>query len=430
MDRIKVAYICHFSTPSIRESLSLKSLWLSNVLRKLKGISRLDYGDSATWNADFITTFENNDEYDCYVISHHFGMKKSEQCFDKNGVHYMFINEQQDGLFYKIRKNIIKRYKINRFVGDGKRIGRIVEDINPDVVVVCGAENALYSSSVLYIHHKPIFIILQTLANSPKRKEMGMGNDEWRAFERKVLLKAQYFGTFNKDEADYLEELKGQAFSLKILFPSLPPIFEGKVEKDCDFVFFANGLFKYKGIEDALKGFAQVCKKYCRATMVVIGACDDAYKKVLDELVEKEGIKDKVTFMKHFPFKSDVIKQVQKAKVAVLPGITAPLNSTVRETMYLGVPTVVYETSITKVINQKQMCLLEAEMENAEDLGNKMIYAYEHPMEMAEMAKRAKEYAEEHFSSKAVAKMLDNNVKAVVNHFYNNKQIPEELLLK
>ena len=57
MNNIKVAYICHFSTPLIRSRAKLKSLWLGNLLRKVKGLPKLKYCDAGTWNEDFIKAF-------------------------------------------------------------------------------------------------------------------------------------------------------------------------------------------------------------------------------------------------------------------------------------------------------------------------------------------------------------------------------------
>lgn len=429
MDKIKVVYICRFSTPQVRARLSLSSLSFSNFLRKVAGKPKLEYSDSGTWNADFISAFENNALFECTVISHHTGMKRSVQRFQFNGIKYLFLNTK-DTLWRKIFNNIVYRKKNLDFVGDGIRINNFVKEINPDIVVICGAENAIYSSSALYIKDKPIFIILQTLANSPKRISMGMGEPEWREFEQKVLKCCQYYGSFIKEEAEIVRIINNDAHFLTLMFPSSVPTFTKKSpDKDFNFIFFANGLSRYKGIEDALLAFSLVCEKHPQARMYVIGACEEGYKTHLQQLLQDKGIESNVTFHGPFPTKQDVISEVLRAKVAVLPGITAPLNSTVREAMFLGMPTVVYDNTVIQLINKDKDCLIAAQMEDVDDLGKKMLYAYEHPEEMIKIGSNAKDYANKTFSHKAVGVVLIKEIRAIVEHYYHNKPIQEDLLL-
>ena len=422
MDKIKITYICGFSTEKLRNQLNLGSFGFSNVLRRLWGLQPLTYEDKGTWNADFIKTFENNSQYDCYVISHHYGLKQYQQCFQMDGVNYIVLNNKEP-LWNKVLKNVFHRFKKNDYVGDGKRIASFVENINPDIVVVCGAENALYSSCVLYIKGKPIFIILQTLANSKKRISVGLGDDSWRAFETKVFKHAEYFGTRIVEAKQYIQSVNPKSNFLKIIFPSASPSFEIPNTKEFDFVFFANGLSYYKGIEDALQAFSTVCKTHPSASFIVIGNSSEEYMRHLKEIMQTFNISERVVFYGHFPLKSDALKQVAKARFAVLPGITAALNSTVREVMFMGIPTILYETSATAEINSYERCLLTAKMEDMDDLGLKMLYAYEHSDEMTEMAARAKDYAIRTFSVEAATRILDADIKAVIRHFYYNEQI-------
>lgn len=431
MDKIKVIYICRFSTPQIRARLSLSSLSFSNFLRKVAGKPKLEYRDSGTWNADFISAFENNPLFECTVISHHTGMKRSVQRFHLNGVKYLFLNTK-DTLLQKIFKNIVYKKRVSNFVGDGVRINNYVKDINPNVVVICGAENSIYSSSALYIKDKPLFIILQTLLNSPKRLSMGFGKGEpeWLEFERRVLKCGQYYGSFIKEEAEIVSQINKNAHLLTLMFPSsVPAVTKNSSDKDYDFVFYANGLSKHKGTEDTLLAFSLVCGKHPQARMYVIGACEEGYKTHLQQLLQDKGIESNVTFHGSFPTKQDVITEVLRAKVAILPGITAPLNSTVREAMFLGMPTVVYDNSVIQLINKDKDCLIAAKMEDVDDLGKKMLYAYEHSSEVSQIGLNAKDYAYKTFSQEAVGETLRKEILAIVDHYYHQEPIPEDLLL-
>ena len=122
----------------------------------------------------------------------------------------------------------------------------------------------------------------------------------------------------------------------------------------------------------------------------------------------------------------DAMNEVMKARIAVLPGITAPFNSTVRETMFMGIPTIVYGNDVIDAINNEEINLISATKEDTADLGHRMLYALEHPVLMEKMAERTKLYAQNHFSIKAVGDILTADVKSVVNHYYRNSTIPED----
>ena len=277
MSKLKIAYICHFSTPVIRERLKLKSFWLGNCMRRIIGLKLLSFNDAGTWNADFINAFEGNDEFECYVISHHLGMEHEEQRFVINGVNYVFLQEKEN-LVGKVAKHIMRKKINDDYWKQALRIKDVVEEVNPEVVVLCGAENPIYSSSVLEINNRPVFVILQTLLNSPKRIAMGVGNEQRRALENSIFEHAGYFATFEPDVADYVRMKNPQAHVFRLMFPSSAPVERGdKPEKQYDFVFFANGLTKNNCIEDAMQAFGFVKEQHPDSTFCMIGDCDSNY---------------------------------------------------------------------------------------------------------------------------------------------------------
>ena len=274
-----------------------------------------------------------------------------------------------------------------------------------------------------------MFIILQTLLNSPKRIELGIGSEYRRNLENEIIKHNRYFGSFNLEESNYIKILQPNAFCFKLMFPSTPPEFGLIQEKRYDFVFFANGLSKNKGVEDVLRGFGYVSKIHPNVSILIIGSCDAYYRQQLDVIIDKNDIRNNVFFRDRYPQKNDMLKMVSRSKIAVLPGITALLNSTVRESMFMGIPVVLYENSITHLINKDKNCLLTAAMEDSFDLGVKMLYAYEHPQEMELMAQNAKQYAEMCFSKESVGKTLSAIIESVYGHFYRDDIISEGLLL-
>ena len=117
-----------------------------------------------------------------------------------------------------------------------------------------------------------------------------------------------------------------------------------------------------------------------------------------------------------------MFKQVQKARIMVVPGITATLNTTVREGMFMGMPVLQYETSVCKKINKEKPCLAVAKMEDISDLASQMKLLYENPVISKQMADNGQEYANRYFTAEAVGKMLANQIEQVFKIIEKDEQ--------
>ena len=124
----------------------------------------------------------------------------------------------------------------------------------------------------------------------------------------------------------------------------------------------------------------------------------------------------------------DMYRQVQKSHYAVLPGITAPLNSTVRESMFMRMPTIVYNNDAIQKINTDMHCLFAAKMEDYEDLALKMVFCLDNPLEALKSANNAFDYAQKNLSNNQIGKTVVANINAIINYTQKGTPIPEDLL--
>lgn len=408
MTIIKIVFLCHFSNSKVRDNLELKCLGIRNLINKLRGFPSLSYDDMAIWVSDYIQEFEKHPEYEFHIVAPHKGMKKEFQSFEINSINYHFFKCDNNIIsdWYNSRLSIEEKnnYKKNR-----TRINKIITGIHPDLVMLCGAENPYYSLGVLDINKTPVYVILQTLLNSPKRIEMGVGTPYRRKIEVDVLTHAHYFCASGEKTINKIQEFNPHAVMLPAKFPTHRPLIEKCETKDYDFVFFSRGISVEKGIEDLLKAMKIVAKKNERVSLNVIGACGSDYRKHLDAMIASLGIAQNVHFSGFYDRIDDMYANVLKAKAVVVPGITAGLNSTVREAMFMGLPTICYQTSSTDVINKEKICLLTASMGDIEDLAKQMFFTIDNPDRAIEIAANGKDYAEKEFGNKAIVdKLLDN----------------------
>ena len=413
MSRVKIVFLCHFSNIIIREKLELTSIGIRKCIMKMMHIPNMLYDDYAIWVSDYIEEFEKHPECEFHIIAPHFGMKRRYQNFDLNGIHYHFWG-YKDSLFHSILNRLTNIDKKMDFCDNRKRMQTIIGSINPDLVCLCGAENPYYSLGVMDIKDKPVYVILQTFLNDTRRIEMGVGDEYRRKCEKRVFLHAGYFCTQDKKAINYIKSINPSAQIMPTRFPTHMPVVEIPKEKNADFVFFARIITANKGIEDVLQALSLVKKQIKDVRLSVIGGVEKDYRFFLHQLIKDLDISENVIYKGYYQDISDTYKEVMKANVVVIPGITATLNSTVRESMLMGLPTICYEDASTIEINRKKVCLMTAQKRNVENLASLMVTAIQNQEKAKEIAQNGKEYAYEVFGNRVIVNYFLEYCKLIV----------------
>lgn len=426
MKKTRITYICWLSNPMVRDHLDLRNYTCRNRILRVFHKPTYSYSDYAIWNTDFIEEFKSFNDYEFHVVSPHSGMLQNRVDFTDDKINY-HIFKCDSNLFIEAYRSYTHQNTRKDYSRIRKIIKTIVDEIKPDVIVVCGAEQPNFSPCIWDLKDIPTLVLLETAVNDPILMKVLKGSHIYGAVERRSFKEMLYFATTSEKYYQIVREYNEQAKCLAVSFPShLPPVLIAP-EKKYDFLFYSAVISKNKGVEDTILAFNKVAVKYPKVTLNICGKCDDSYLTHLQSLVSNEA-KDKVSFTGFFETIDEKLRFVQSARITVLPGITAPLNSTVRESMLMGLPTILYETEVTPAINKHKQCLLCAEMQNIDDLAAKMIYAIDNPTAMAEMADNAKEYAIKNYSNRSKTEQLLNAAIAVMNHSFRGVSIPESLL--
>ena len=424
----KVAFVCHFSNEKIRQHLRLKSWRMRNILFRLLKHPEFHPVDFDVWVSDFIEQFERHSEFEYHIVATHRGMRQCRQDFVINGIHYYFVKSDSN-LFYetldaKLKLSEKQDYKKNR-----RRLKKVLDEVNPDLVVLCGAENPEYSSVALDVEGKPVYVLLQTVLNNPQMGKYTNLNVGYKAdLEKRIFQKIHYVGTSGPRYFSLYKAINPEAVCLTSRFPShQPPIFED-IEKEYDFVFYGR-LSKNKGIEDVIKAMAIVVRQHPDATLCIIGSADGQYGMYLKQLAADGRCADNVIFTPRLDRLEDLFATIQRGRCVVVPGITA-FNSTVRESMLMGLPVVVYELPKVKAINAKGENLLAARMEDVDDLASKMIFVLENPEQALLIAENGKRYAGQAFNNNPIGDKLIANFQAIISNYRNGVPLPKDLLLE
>ena len=428
MKKLTVAWICHFSNQEVRNKLPLSNMRISNFLRSILGKTKFEYGDFAPWINNLIKEFEKFEEVELHIIAPHTGLKKKRFDLEMNGIHYHFFKSEDDNIFNFII-NKLDSNKIPKYIKNRKRTAEIVTSIKPDIVNLIGTENPYYSITVLDIEDIPVFVSAQTVYTNPDRQKISGNCDPLRwDTELKIHHKEKYYGCAGRMHRDLILRNNPDAIIFKNFFPIQYPKKVKEVEKEFDFVYFAQGVSQKKGIEDAIDALALVKKEKPNVTLKVVGHCPPNYKVFLNNKINNLGLTENISFHDYFPVHSDMHQYIKKAKFALLPVKLDVIPGTVIEAMLLELPVVTYKTTGTPYLNKNGETVLISEIGDIEHLAANMLKLLDSPELAEQLKKKAKAFVEKEFDNTASAKRLVEDYKAVIAHYHDGTPIPKELL--
>lgn len=382
MEKLKVVWLCWFVNKKVHSRIHVrKPLWES-VFLKLNHIkSNAEINEVARWNTNAINEFEKNDDVELHVISPYYDMMNSLEEFEINNIHYHIFNNQTSSLITQLRIRFYKHFfcKEPDYSCNRKLIRMLIKKITPDIIHVFGAENAFYSQAFLDIPDNiPTIIQLQTLLSDPEICK-NYPNLKYRIpSETAILKKAKYIGTRVERFRNIIKDnINTSAVFLDTTLAVAETINRDNRETNYDFVYFAANIDK--AVDLAIEAFSLAHKKYPNITLNVVGGYSDIFKSAIDQRIEELGIENNVKFEGRLPAYEDVIKQIRKARFALLPLKTDIISSTIREAMANGLPTITTITPGTPSLNKDMECVLLSEVGDHLSLANNMIKLLENP---------------------------------------------------
>ena len=427
--RLKILMVCQFSNPMIRQHLPLMNVkvykFIRNALRMPYKAS--GYDDSAVWDTKMIDLFSQRDDIDLYVVSGHAGMKKRKKEFELNGVHYAFLRYEFSSILKKVIRDNIKRRKIDSFV---KSVHKLAHSISPDLILLVGAENAGYSSSILDIEDYPVYVLCQTIYNNPERSLLGTIDQVNQKVELEIFQKLQYFGVYCRMHYELLHSFNPGALIFKFDFPSTDETLSIiETEKEYDFVNFAKSMSFKKGFHDSIRALSIVKERFPNVKLNLIGNSTLAEKDELVALTKDLHVEDNVVFTQPFERQSDLFRHIQKSRFALLPCMMDNISSIMNQAMQLQLPLIVYETPGTPSFNRQKECVLIAKKGSVDELASCMLSVLGNPDLENRLRNNALEYqlikAE---NARHNGERLVDNFYAIIENEKKNIPIPENQL--
>lgn len=426
---MKLVLISHFSTGEVREKLQLDYkrrlfFFVNRLLGRKFSNHEVKYDDITPWVASTIEYLEKRSDIDLYVISAHTGMKKRVQNFRIRNVNYCFFNTDFSLFLQRLLgDNLWSLFEPNRRI-----VKRIVSRIKPDIINLIGADGAYFSNTILGIKGYPIFVSLQTVYSNPDRTKYSQVCSKNWTTELKVFKKEKYYGCMGNLHYNLLKSYQPHAIVFKFGFPGRPLPFVPEADKKYDFVTFAQSCSDKKGTFDAIRALGIVKKRHPNVTLNVCGMRPDNTEQIMKDIIEAENLHDNVVFTDFFEKQYDLFCHLKKSKYAVLPIKLDLISGTISQSMELGIPVITNITSGTPALNKDRESVLLCEINNIEDLAQKMLLLYENDDVAETLKENAKLTIRERRNPDQKIDMLIADFQAVYKHYYYSEPIPENLL--
>lgn len=429
--KLKIAWVCTVSNPEIRENLTFSKNVIDFLARKIFNKPRHldDYGQ---WISNAIEEFKNIKDVEIHVVSLHPHINKKVIEFEKDGIFYHFFHSEDDvTVVGKFVNKVTGSYVSSEYDKNRKVINSILRGINPDVVHLYGAEAPQFSPFALDVdvEHKPLIVSLQTLMSDPKFKEnYPISEESYRCragIEKEILRHVRYIGSMVKEYKEIVwNDINPEAVFLNTqLFVGEKPHLE-KCEKSYDFVYFSLNINKAADL--AVEAFIRAFENDRNITLLVVGDYDEDFKRQLDERIASVGATQNVTITGKLPTHDDVINEVKKARVALLPLKIDFVSGTIREAMACGLPVVTTVTAGTPTLNENRESVLLSATGDHEALASNMMMALKSETLAKTLVDNALMTLDEKYGNRGMAMKMVNIYKALAAKYNEGTEIPEE----
>lgn len=218
-----------------------------------------------------------------------------------------------------------------------KKMAERIKEINPDIITLTGRFTAYFPSKLnipkVFVTHNPDAMEFY--------KDFAVKNNRLNYFyfpfkkriEERVMSNSNAIIALNRDIQDYLVK---KGFTNTYVIPNAVDVEKYRNECDDNFILYAGGFRKVKGINYLTKAFSEICDDYS-TDLVLIGSGPD--EKRLKTMVTAKNLNDRVHFIP-LVGKTKLREYLSKCSVFVLPSLFECMPVTLLEAMASGKPVI------------------------------------------------------------------------------------------
>ena len=270
----------------------------------------------------------------------------------------------------------------------------------PDFLVLSGLIPQLFGAKVILDLHDPMPELMQTIFGlPPTAKSVRL----LRWVERWSLSIADSVVTVNRRCAKIFADRSCPAEKITVImnspdetiFAPRPPSSAKKSEAGSSpfIVMYHGSLVERNGLAVAVDAFAEIRESIPSAELHIYGS-RNAFLESVMESVRERGLERSVHYMGQKPLEQ-IVEAIERCDVGVIPNkqsIFTELNTPTRifEYLALGKPVIAPRSAgITDYFDEDSLVFFE--LGNADDLARSIEYVFQHPGEVSEITRRARQ---------------------------------------
>lgn len=398
-NKLKIAWVCHFSTPEIRSLLKVKH----------------PVPQFAPWISNTIKVFESEPALELHIIAP-YEYLRGRRTLTLRGVHYHFYNAGIP-LWGRHWPAVFRWDVMSRYEKVKRTVFRIMRSIEPDIIHLQGAENPYYSASIIqFLDRYPVVVNLQRMDLNSFYGNSKPGKVR-EAIEKEILSRFKHFSirtqTMERDLLTFNPSAK--TYWVRYNIPLLKPL---DLKKSYDIVYFGR-ISLLKGIEDLLSAARLVAKTISGLRICIIGSVSEYYRNELENRIT--GCKINMEWKGQIPTLEEVHQEVSKAKIAVLPSHYDIIPGTIIESMMLGIPVVSYSVGSIPELNHEEESVLLVDKGDIPGLADHMLRLLNNEAYREEIAGRAIQTVRNRIIGTDILEQHLQCYQQVIKHFHDMK---------
>lgn len=379
MKKTKLVWICSFTNREIDSKLPV---WKYT-------------NEYAPWVTNLLKGFEEREDLEIHVISPKEYLKKQTTLF-LNNIHYHFIPDGMP-IWHRHWPEIFRFDVFSNFYFFKKKVIKTVKRIHPNLISLIGAENAMYSSSILGLNNKyPTLIVIQGFISQMKQAIKLSPYQNKRIEVEETILKSYKYYAGEQDSSTYISNYNSNHIFFKVYFPINESIASNIKQVDIryDCIFFGR-LSIEKGVEDFIKVIAEIKKKKPDVKACIIG---DGDIRPYSSLANSFDCTSNIDFIGFLKTQNELFEYVKSSRIFLVTPYFERLSSTIREAMFLKVPIIAYSTGGIPYINEFDENIYLVKTGDYKEVARKAILLLENKTLRINLAEKAYQYANQEYS--------------------------------
>ena len=396
---MKVVWLCQYS--------------LQYVSSKLKINIDPSQIHPATWLHYLAKEIRNHPNIDLHIITPSYYLDKDYE-FTEGNVTYHLLKIWYPHLGRKFnylysRMTLGFNYPLLK-----RKFLKIINEIGPDIINLHGTEHfyGIYLNEIKY----PVLVWMQGIINHVIKYENSFQFRNKLENENRVLRHQKYYITIPSNMEELILKRNSRAKFFHLYYPISGNAFElqsENVQKENDIVYVGS-ICKRKGIEDLLEATYKIVEKIPQLKVKVIGHSDANYLANIKKIISDSKIRNNVNIRGAIPDHDEVLLEVKKSKIFILPTYVDSGPRSVAESMAIGTPVISYDLDGLPLMIKNGVSGILIEKGNINQLSEAAISLLQDDAKREDISKIAHEYARNNFYAPRIVQELINIYKIII----------------